>query len=723
MEFQVGANVGGYDILDIISSSKAEVVYRVRNLQAKRIEVMRVLPLSVAGDQERTERFLREMRVHAKLSHPNILEFYGATELERRLVMTTEAVEGVTLAERLKLGPLPWKEAVALMQQALAGLAHAHAQGIVHRDVKPQNMLITPEGVVKLADFGLAKAATSPQVTQVGVVVGTLQYISPEQVRGTAKVDARSDLYSLGLVLYEAVVGKTPFDYTSQFEIMVAQVNETPKPPSALNREAPAQLDAVILKAVAKSPDERFQTADEFSAALETVKALIEKPAQAPAVAVAASEPPAAEPKVDAIPAPAVSTVQAPVVPTPAPLFAVQAASTPLDLQPELPPPAPDAPPAAVIDESAPVQAALRPSEVAAASIRDISPVELVPPLQMPDIPVPVNGRPALLAAVDAAALAAAASSLGMPGEPVMPAQASFAVPANGQAALLAAVEASEAMFAASPALVAEIAAAPVFAPAPESAAVPLNGQSALLAAVEASEAMFAASPALVAEIAAAPVSATAAESAAEVPVNGQSALLAAVEVSEAMLNAAAAPVPNIAAVPVTASPPEPAIVATAASEPESVTLALVSEAPVPVIPAPAAGIPVAAAEVPGTPPVVDDDTAPQAAALVSEPVAGSAAAGLDAAVGPVVAPEPVQEPAPPPVPATANVASAVPDPPRVQSPTTVQPIEDMAVLTADEQASKEDARRWDAGLLYLFAATVIMLVAAALTALLQTPQ
>lgn len=742
MEFQVGVNVGGYDILDIVSSSKSEIVYRVRNLQAKRIEVMRVLPLSVAGDQEQTERFLREMRVHAKLSHPNILDFYGAAELERRLVMTTEAIDGVTLAERLKLGPLPWKEAVVLMQQALAGLAHAHAQGIVHRDVKPQNMIITPEGVLKLADFGLAKAATSPQVTQVGVVVGTLQYISPEQVRGTAKVDARSDLYSVGLVLYEAVVGKTPFDYKSQFELMVAQVNETPKPPSALNRDVPAQLDAVILEAVAKNPDERFQTADEFSAALERVIALIEEPVQAPAVASVALEPAPAEPKTDAVWAAAIPASEAPPVP-PAeflwgsptgcdgpsarhadgtPAIAVQAAdSAPLDSQPEPPLPA-SAPPPIISAKRAPVETAAPETAANPALAVYIPAAEAVPAVEVPDVPVPVNGQSALLAAIEASEEPLAAASPARPAEipeiEVVP-PSDIPVAVNGQSALLAAVEASE--IAATPALVAEIAAAPVTAAAPVPAtAVPVNGQSALLAAVEASEVVFAAStPALVAEIAAAP--ATAPVSAPSV--NGQWASVATALAADApvavAIPTAAAETPNVAA-----AVPAPASVN---GQSASIPLALVSDAPVPGIQPFAAEIPVAAAEASAIPLAVNGHSAPAAVALASEaPAPPNPVNGVAAVVASAIAPESVQTATPPPepaVPAAAAVAVSAPDPPRVQSSTTPQPIEDMAVSTAEEPVSKEDSGRWDAGLLYLFAATVIMLVAAALTALLQTPQ
>jgi serine/threonine-protein kinase len=300
VSFEIGTTVGGYEFLDVLSMSKTEITYRVRNHLAQRLEALTVLPRNLQQDPEQVQRFLREMKVHARLVHPNIVTFYNAMEIERELVMTTELFEGATLAQRLELGPLGWKEAVAYARQALAALAYAHAQGIIHRDITPEHMIIDPDGTVKLSDFGLAKFTNSPQLTQVGSVVGTLKYISPEQVRGSTPLDARADIYSLGVVLYEAVTGKTPFDSKSQYELMFAHVSGIPRPPGEVNPDVPKELDPVILRALAKDPAQRFQTADEFGAAIERVKAALDGVGASPQAAPPATPPrevlPAAQP-------------------------------------------------------------------------------------------------------------------------------------------------------------------------------------------------------------------------------------------------------------------------------------------------------------------------------------------------------------------------------------------------------------------------------------------
>ncbi len=286
MSISTGQMIGDYEVVDLIESSKTGTIYKVRNVLLQRFEALRVMPRTFQEDQEKVTRFLREAKLHALMHHPNILSFYHATQLNGQLVMTTELVEGTTLAQRLELGPLPLEEALSFFSEVLSGLGHAHVLGVVHRDITPSNILLTSDQRVKLTGFALAKASTDPQLTQPGTVMGSLNYISPEQVKGVGEIDKRSDLYSLGVVLYEAVTGRRPFQQESQFEVMLAHVNETPPTPSAVNPQLPAELDYVILKAMAKDPAARFQSAEEFREQLDILRGVpqtAEKPAAAPA--------------------------------------------------------------------------------------------------------------------------------------------------------------------------------------------------------------------------------------------------------------------------------------------------------------------------------------------------------------------------------------------------------------------------------------------------------
>jgi serine/threonine-protein kinase len=308
MEFQLGQTYSGYEFLDILKRSRNGIEYRVRNLRAGRLEALRSLPESAEADQERTQRFLREMRVHASLLHPNIVTVFSAIELENHLIMTTELVEGPTLADKLLLGPLPWIAAVALIRQVLSALICAHQEKIVHRDISPENIVVIPGGLLKLTNFSMAKAASSPKLTQAGFMVGNLKYISPEQIKGVGEVDARSDIYAAGMVLYEMLCGRPAFVCESQFELMAAQVVQAPPAPDALNPSVPKELAAVVLKAIAKDPAGRYQSAAEFDEAIAHISAdgagvTVSQPAESrlqPAVAPQAHEP--ATPAFDAGP-------------------------------------------------------------------------------------------------------------------------------------------------------------------------------------------------------------------------------------------------------------------------------------------------------------------------------------------------------------------------------------------------------------------------------------
>lgn len=272
MNIEVGKTIGGYTFIDFLGTSKLGAVYKVRNVLSQRFEMLRVLPNHMQNDQEHVERFRREMNVHARLVHPNIVRFYNATQIEGKLAMTMELVEGTMLAERLELGPVLIPEAVDHTRQVLSALSCAHAHGVVHRQITPANMIVTPNGTIKLTGFSFAKAATDPQLTQVGVIRGSIKYLSPEQVKGSSTVDARADIYSLGVSLYELVTGRTPFNSKSEFEILAAHVNTEPTPPGKVNPEIPPELDRVIMKALSKEPSQRFQSAGEFREALDGAK-------------------------------------------------------------------------------------------------------------------------------------------------------------------------------------------------------------------------------------------------------------------------------------------------------------------------------------------------------------------------------------------------------------------------------------------------------------------
>lgn len=269
MKFEIGQTVGGYEFLAVLDTSETGVTYKVRNVLVKRLEALKVLPKELQEDQKRIDRFLREVNIRARLSHPNIVSFYNAMPLEDQLVMTTELVEGSTIAQLAKLDPMPIKDAANYICQALSGLVYAHAHGVVHRDISPSSMIVTAANRLKLKDFGLAKMYADPSLTQTGTMVGSVDYASPEQVKGTATLDERTDVYSIGVILYELATGQKPFASKSQFEVMQAHVEKEAPPPAELNPELSNELNNIILRALAKSPAERFQSAMKFRTALQ----------------------------------------------------------------------------------------------------------------------------------------------------------------------------------------------------------------------------------------------------------------------------------------------------------------------------------------------------------------------------------------------------------------------------------------------------------------------
>jgi len=274
MSYEPGQRIGDYEVQEVLGAGGMGEVYKVRNVISDRLEAMKILLPDLAGQQELAGRFLREIKVLASLDHPNIAQLRTALRIENQLVMVMELVEGVTLAHRLKGGPFPEGEAVECIYQVLAALAYAHARGIVHRDIKPGNMMLTREGIIKLMDFGIARASLPGEnkLTQTGSTLGSIYYMSPEQVQGQ-NLDARSDLYSLGVSLYELVTGLHPFEGDTGFTIMKGHIDGVFKPPREVNPGISPALNEIVLMAMAKEPENRFQSADAFAHAMESVRA------------------------------------------------------------------------------------------------------------------------------------------------------------------------------------------------------------------------------------------------------------------------------------------------------------------------------------------------------------------------------------------------------------------------------------------------------------------
>ncbi len=261
---------GRYRIVRKLGAGGMADVYLAEDQELGRRVAIKILNGRHANDDQFIERFRREAKNAAALNHPNIVSIYDRGEAEDTYYIAMEYLDGKTLKELIvSRGAAPVNVAIEYARQILSALRFAHRHGIVHRDIKPHNVLVDSEGRVKVTDFGIARAGTS-QMTETGSIVGTAQYLSPEQARG-GEIDQRSDLYSLGVVLYELLTGKTPFEGETPVEIAMKHLSATPTPPSELRPDIPPELDMVVLRALAKSPDERYQSADEMEADLERV--------------------------------------------------------------------------------------------------------------------------------------------------------------------------------------------------------------------------------------------------------------------------------------------------------------------------------------------------------------------------------------------------------------------------------------------------------------------
>jgi serine/threonine-protein kinase len=292
MSFEIGDEVGDYRIVGAAGSGGAGRVFRVEHAITGRIEAMKVLLEGRTDSEAPAERFQREIKLQAKLDHPGIASVHNAFWANEELVMIMELVDGNSLDRLIAGGPANIEPALRFGMQSLEALDYAHRQGVTHRDVKPENIMVTADGRVKLMDFGLAKEAKDPKLTQMGSVVGSVFYISPEQARGSADVDHRTDIYSFGAVLYELVTGRKPFPHTNSYALLQAAVSETPAPPLQIRPDMPAALNNAIMKAMAKDPNDRFQDAEEFRLALQVLAVDSGTSTDAPAARSEAAAPP-----------------------------------------------------------------------------------------------------------------------------------------------------------------------------------------------------------------------------------------------------------------------------------------------------------------------------------------------------------------------------------------------------------------------------------------------
>ncbi len=268
MTFEPGQRIGDYEIVAKLGAGGLGVVYEVQHLISQRREAMKILLPDQAGTPEMVERFHREVQTLASLNHPNIAALHTAFYHGNQLAMMMELVHGETLADRrLKTG-ISLAQVLDYAAQVLSALVYAHRLGVVHRDIKPSNIMITETGVVKLLDFGIAFQEKSSHLTQSGFLLGSLNYMSPEQVSGEGAT-TRSDLYSVGVTLYEILTGILPVTGKTNYEILMGHLHQQPVPPYQVAPQVPIAISDAIMRSLAKDPTQRYQTAEEFMHGLQ----------------------------------------------------------------------------------------------------------------------------------------------------------------------------------------------------------------------------------------------------------------------------------------------------------------------------------------------------------------------------------------------------------------------------------------------------------------------
>lgn len=268
----IGHLIGNYKVTDKIGEGGMGSVFRGIDIMLEREVAIKMLRPELSRQPHIVERFRSEAVTLAKLNHPNVATLYGFIRQGEDFFMVMEYMRGETLDSVIgKSGAIPCDRAVALFAQALEGIDHAHKMGIVHRDIKPANMMLTETGSIKVMDFGIARVLGTDRLTKTGHLIGTVEYMSPEQVRGE-ETDARSDIYSLGILLYEMLTGRVPFNSSSEYELMRSHIEEAPAPPRTFVPQIPPIIEQAIMRALAKKPEARHQSANEFRMMLPLIR-------------------------------------------------------------------------------------------------------------------------------------------------------------------------------------------------------------------------------------------------------------------------------------------------------------------------------------------------------------------------------------------------------------------------------------------------------------------
>jgi tRNA A-37 threonylcarbamoyl transferase component Bud32 len=265
----IGSQIGNFRVIDKLGEGGMGVVYKAVDIGLDRPVAIKMLNADLARNPELVQRFQSEARAQANLNHTNLATLYAFLVDQGNAYMVMEFVEGENFDQIIRRsGPMGPRDAVPWFKQALLGIGAAHRVGIIHRDIKPSNLMLNRQGIVKVMDFGIAKAVGTRGMTRTGMQLGTLAYMSPEQIQNRP-VDVRSDIYQLGVTLYEMLSGHVPFESDSDFQMMHDHVSSPPPPLTRYYPYAPKEFESVVAKALAKNPDDRFQTVEEFGAGLE----------------------------------------------------------------------------------------------------------------------------------------------------------------------------------------------------------------------------------------------------------------------------------------------------------------------------------------------------------------------------------------------------------------------------------------------------------------------